>query len=137
MFSVENRVGRLVESVLRSPLTETELEAFDRAGGVVVTAIRGQRAVCSDLTGIGVLSPSVSERLIEVLKRRHGGALARSAFLLPPRAIVTMQIDRIVRATGNPNRRTFQDRAQLIEWLSESLTSAECGRLREFLGVEA
>ena len=134
MFTVENKVGKLVECVLRSPLTEPDVDAFDRLRAEVVTRIVGPRAVCTDLSGVGVLAPAASERLIEILKRQRGGP-ARIAFLLPPRAVAMLQIERIVKATGNPSRRTFSERQPLMDWLREELTPAELARLQAFLGA--
>jgi hypothetical protein len=134
MISVENRVGRLVEAVLRSPITDEELAEFRDRRARVVAAIAGERAVCVDMTGAGVLSPDHAERLIDILKQRHGGP-SRVAYLLPARAVATLQVERILREAQSPERRTFADRAALIEWLGEPLTVAERARLRTFLGA--
>src|SRR5262249_40784227 len=106
MISVENRVGRLGEAVLRAPITDEELGEFRDGRARVVTAIAGQRAVCVDMTGAGLLSPEQAERLIDILKQRHGGP-SRVAYLLPPRAVVTLQVERILREAQSHQRRTF------------------------------
>jgi hypothetical protein len=46
---------------------------------------------------------------------------------------VTIQTERMLKELGATNRRAFQRREDAEEWLGEVCSSAERGRLRQFL----
>lgn len=134
MYTVENRVGCLVECVLQPPMEPGDVDGFARLRADVVTQMVGARVVCTDMSRMTVLAPETVERLIGVLRVHHGGP-SRVGFLLPAKAVALMQIERVVREAGDRNRRTFRERAPLIEWLSETLQPDETQRLRDFLAA--
>jgi len=134
MFTVECRVGRLVEA--RVTVQVLSMQALDQgiAIGRSVLARRTEPiVVCADMRAAKVFSPEVSQRFLEwatVVNVR----LVRSAILVSPQNPTSvLQNERMSRETGHPQRRTFRDPAEVRGWLGEVLTPAEQRRLEEFL----
>jgi hypothetical protein len=50
--------------------------------------------------------------------------------------IAVLQFVRVIREANNPARRLFFDEDEVYAWLSEVLSPAERGRLREFLNEQ-
>lgn len=133
MITVQNLVGRLVETRLAAPLGADELARFAEEREQTVRRVASERIVCLDATRMNVLPPEQSERLLELLRRPSPGLL-RSAFLLPSlRAVVALQLERLIREAKAAGARSFTDRAALEQWLGEVLTPQESARLRQFL----
>lgn len=133
MITIENRVGRLVETRFAAPLSDEEIASFAEGRGRTIRTVAQNRVVCIDATRMSVLPPEQSERLLGVLRRPSPGLL-RSAFLLPPsRGVVALQFERIIRESALVAARSFVDRPALETWLGEVLTAEEASRLRAFL----
>jgi hypothetical protein len=131
MITVQNLVGRLVEARFASPLTDDELAHFADQRGRAVQQVNHDRIVCVDATQMSVLPPEQSERLWSAMRRPSTGLL-RSAFLLPSRAIVALQFERVVKEAQG-EARAFKERHALEQWLGALLTAPELARLRLFL----
>jgi hypothetical protein len=131
-FSVENRVGRLVEARLFAPRTVEEVDAF-REGLRSAFVAAGERClICADWRGANLLAPPVADALVGLLRRgnRH---FERSAVLLPDGApLFALQVERVVREAGSPGRRTFVSARALCAWLGEMATDAEKKRMVAF-----
>jgi hypothetical protein len=101
------------------------LEAFASAGP--------QSVICADWRRALVFAPDVSDALLALL-RRGNRELRRSAVLLSASdATFALQVERLVREAGNPNRRTFRGADPLLAWLGEVLAPAERERASAFL----
>ncbi len=136
MYSVECRVGRLVEARVVSLKTMAEFEAYQRAVVEAFARVPGKPIGCCDLRPGQLFPPDVADALVGMLAR-GGTRLHRSAILLPfGNASLYMQIERLVREARTPDRKTFRVVANLDTWLAEVLTDEELARLREFLEVK-
>ena len=138
MYTIENRVGRLVELRVESPVTEEELMKFHDTLAKVCKPIKGQIATCTDLAGATVFLQPVAARWIEIIKQ-ESPIVERNAILVGEGAVFSMQVERIIRQAGFKNRKAFFTSATLIAWLGEILTVRERARLEQFLqdGVES
>jgi hypothetical protein len=137
MFSVENRVGRLVEVRMRAPSSSEEVLAFAAVCKREMTrAIRkhpGKLAVVvSDLRGMALLSPQLFSTVTEVM-RGNNAMCERIGQLSKPTAVGAMQADRALREAGHTERRNFGQAQQLTAYLNEVLTPQESARLEAFL----
>jgi hypothetical protein len=132
-FTVENRIGRVLEARLFAPRTVDEVEAF-RERLRAAFAVAGDRClICADWRGANLLAPPVADALVGLLRRgnRH---FERSAVLLPEGSpLFALQVDRVVREAANPARRTFVAARVLCAWLGETATDAEKKRMTAFL----
>ena len=136
MITVERHVGVLVETRLSGHLTREELTAFGQERVRTLRAVGADLVVCFDCRSLDVLSPELTAELVAALRLSRRSPFRRSALLVPEdRAVLGLQLDRIVREAQNPARRIFRDRDALIAWLSEVLTPEEQTRLVAFLGA--
>jgi hypothetical protein len=138
MYTIENRVGRLIELRVESPVTEEELSRFHEALAKACKPIKGQIATCTDLAGATVFLQPVAARWIEIIKQ-ESPIVERNALLVGEGAVFSMQVERIIRQAGFKNRKAFFAPATLTAWLGEILTVRERTRLEQFLkeGVES
>lgn len=137
MFTVENRIGRLVEIRLSLPMTVEEMLSFGAACkrelGKALRRQPGKLAVVvSDLRGLTLFSPELFVAMIGVM-RENNVMCERAAQMAERSAIGAMQADRAVREAGLATRRNFSDAPQLVAFLKEVLTEGEAARAATFL----
>lgn len=131
MFSVANRVGELLEIRVASPLSMDDAMALFKQ--IYRTMPKGHVSrVFVDARGLRIVDPAVVDAVV-MLMRQDNPNVERNAFLVPSGALVTIQMERMLKELGATNRRAFQTRDEAEAWLGEVCTGAERGRLREFL----
>lgn len=136
MITIENRVGRLIETRFISPISGSDWGDFQRERERLMRVVGQDRLVCIDLSLVQLLPPNQADDFLNLLRGSRPG-LTRNAFLLPPgQALLALQFGRIIRQANNPARRAFQSRPELIAWLAEVLRPAELTRLHAFLSEE-
>jgi len=134
VFSIESRVGRLVEIRIEDLDSVKEVELVGRRFLAVVAGVKKRRVVvCADYRQVRLLAARVADAFRDMMATTNP-RVERSAMLLPPASTQTLQIDRIARETRFSGRRTFREEAALERWLSEILENPEMRRVREFLG---
>ena len=134
MFSIESKVGRLVEIRIEDLESVKEVELVGRRFLAVVAGVKRRRVVvCADYRQVRLLAARVADAFRDMMATTNP-RVERSAMLLPPASTQTLQIDRIARETRFAGRRTFREAAALERWLCEILENAEIRRVREFLG---
>jgi hypothetical protein len=133
MMRVEMRVGRLLEVRAYLPirveeipkLVKTLAAIYERAPRLVVAIL--------DARAYGVEPPETVKFFIEAIKRDNP-RIERSAFLIEQgQNLLGLQLDRVIREAGNPNRRLFRDVPAATAFLSPSLNEEERTRLDTFL----
>lgn len=132
MHTVANRVGRLVEVTLASPVTLEEAEQFARENIALMETIPGKFVGVTDLLGAHVVPQDVADRIIRLLSA-NAGRVERSAMLIGDSALLALQVERLLRSANQPNRRAFRDPAELAAWLNEVLNVQEQAELQQFL----
>ena len=132
MFTIENRVGRLIELRVESPVTYEELQQFHRVLAKACKPIQGKIAICTDLVGATIFTQDVTQRWTSIIKQ-DAPIVERNAVLAGEGAIFSMQIERIIRMAGHQNRKAFLSPTDLTTWLGQILTVRECSRLETFL----
>jgi hypothetical protein len=134
-FSLTRRVGRVIEARvfwLRTP--EAATRYTQALAAEVARAPRNMQPVlCADHRPVAIYSQPVADRLTELfvdMNRR----LARVAILVArTNATLSLQLSRIVREAGNPNRKLFHDATDALAHLSPVLDQAERIRVENFL----
>ena len=135
MWTIEQRVGRLIEIRVASPIVYADLDAF---GARLIECIarvteRVPRVLaCTDLSGANIFAPEVAEWFIRLM-HRDNPVLERNAFLIGQSAMFALQIERMLKQGNSHIRRAFRDPEPLIEWLGELLTPLERERVRQML----
>jgi hypothetical protein len=132
MFKSENRVGRLVELRVHTPMKLEEMLALRARHLEVLQSIAGSYVIVTDLRHAHVFPPDITEAFIQMMGRINPD-LERSAVLINESAVLGMQAERAIGEAGNPNRRSFREPWTLLDWMSEVLTPQELARLKQFL----
>ncbi len=131
VWSVERRVGRLVEIRIYSPITVAETIPWSAAHDEVVGAIRGPYACFVDLVDATIFSPEAVAGYVRTMRNEE--RLLRTGTLLNASPTFGLQIQRMIREANHPERRAFRDPGELFAWLGDVLDAAEKQRLRELL----
>ena len=111
---VEHVFRAIQREVMKVPLTQR-----------VVTIVDWRRCP--------VMADDATSRLLETLRSGNVRLERSAALALQKSSIALLQFLRLVRESGNPDRRLFYEPEPLIEWLTEVLTAEELQRLRAFL----
>jgi len=131
VYFVENRVGKLVEIRLWSPVTAAEALAWAADHDRVVSAVNGPYVCIVDLFDAKVFPQDAVDAFTAVMKDEP--RLLRTGTLLSHSPTSALQVRRMLRETDNPVRRAFTDVPPLLEWLEPVLAQREIARLRESL----
>jgi len=136
MHTVKNVVGRLVEVRVASPLSLAEVGTFRQELQATIRKIRDRYVGAVDLRHADVFPVEVAEGLIALLSGT-ASLVERTGFLIGESAVFSLQIERIIRNSANPNRKAFRQPEQLKTFLGEVLTPAERFRLHGLLDEPA
>jgi hypothetical protein len=133
MYTVQQKIGRVIEARLETLRTVDEVARFEKAMREAFDQIPGKAIVCADWRRANILAPDVADRLVGLLTRGNL-RLERSAVLLAKNnAAFNLQVERVVREAQNAARRTFRDVETMIEWAGELLTADERAHVLAFL----
>lgn len=134
-FSVELRVGRLLEARVFSLRTAQDAEDYGAAlRELIARAPFGVKPVlCADHRPVMVYAPAAADVLVSMFEKNNT-ALERAGLVLDPtNATLLLQLERIVREAGYERRRVFRDAESVLSFLAEGLDARETARAREFL----
>jgi hypothetical protein len=135
VFTVERKVGRLVESIMDGRVTLADVESADRAMDAAVRSLSGSCVVIADYRRARFLLEEDAAQLTEMY-RRHNNHIERSAILVSASsAVAVLQMERVIREARFPSRRAFRDPREAAGWLEEVLAPLERGRLRVVLSL--
>jgi hypothetical protein len=130
---VERLVGKLLVTRVGQLRSTEEWVTFSRRFFAAVEASPGPVVVCADYRAMQLIDDATATTVIQDLRRGNARVL-RSAFLLPVgSSTVRLQVDRLLREAGNPERRTCSDPAEAKAWLGLRLDAAERAALDRFL----
>lgn len=131
MWTVASSVGKLVEARLTSADSHA-VTAF--LGAIAETVVNAPRPLVGllDMTPVRVLAQEEAQLLLSVM-RVDSTRVQRTAIVINADALLGMQMERLVRASGLPQRQVFRVAARAIGWLAEVLTPEETARARAFI----
>ena len=133
MVEVCNPTGRLITFRVRSPVEDGNAAAAAAELRAAIGRISGQVIICTDLTDARTFAPATTERFVQTMKADNP-RLERSAILLGPGSpTLLLQLERMVRESNHPARRTFRDASELADWLRPALLADEQEALDAFL----
>ena len=132
MHTVENMTGRLIEVRVATPLTLQEVGQFRDELAAAIRRIPTSYVGVVDLLRADVFPTEVAQAMIELLSGT-AALVERTAFYIGNGAVFAMQIERVLRNSNNPQRKSFRDPAELQAWLDEVLNPYEQKRLTTFL----
>jgi hypothetical protein len=134
-FAVRLHVGRLIELQVFDLLFPEDVRLVSETLLLASAAIAGPAILIADCRAAAPFSQEVGDAWSRAM-RRYNPKVERSALLLD-RANETfnLQIDRVVRCAGSPQRRWFHEVAEARSWLSEIMSASEVARLDVVLGA--
>jgi len=131
VYSIENVAGALVEIRIWSPVSVEEAAEWARDHERVVRTVRGEYVCFVDLTQATVFPQKAVDAYTAVM--RDELRLRRTGVLLNDNAVHTLQVERMLRQTANPERRAFREAPELLAWLDPVLGPLERARVRMLL----
>jgi hypothetical protein len=135
-FTVECRVGRVVEARLMTLRDADDVTQFAMAMRAAFMQLQRKCVICADVRAFTLLSPTVSDLMIGVLAKGNP-YLERSAILLPAEgAAFHLQAARLVRESKSADRRAFREPEEMAAWLDEVLDEGERAGVRAFLSED-
>ncbi|HEU4408062.1 MAG TPA: hypothetical protein VFS43_22560 [Polyangiaceae bacterium] len=132
MYTILNRVGRLIEITIRSPVSLDEAVRWQRDHDAAVAKVAGPYVCFVDVVDATVFPPEVADAYVATM--RNEPRLLRTGILLNEDHVLSLQVQRMIREGNAPTRRTFRAARELETWLGEVLTPAERARLDQRLG---
>jgi hypothetical protein len=131
-WTVEKHAGRVVEIFVRHLESRFEVERFSQA--IYNLAVKTTDAILIvDLRTPKVFSDDVATAVIDLMVRVNAVRKKTAILFSNEHAVFGLQLGRLTKQAGDPNRRTFLDPTALLDWLDEDLSPAEKARVREFL----
>jgi hypothetical protein len=88
--------------------------------------------MCTDLVGATVFTQQVTQRWTSIIKQ-DAPIVERNAVLVGEGAVFSMQVERIIRQSGQSNRKAFLSPTDLVAWVADILTVRERARLEYYL----
>lgn len=134
-FIVQNRVGRLVEGRILELRTLDAATRYCDAFRRLVPA-GSRKVVCVDYRPVRVFPPEVAEELGRLMASMNDWVERAAILVAQEHSTNALQVERLARASGHPDRRRFFDASALQAWLTEVLTPEERARLATFLAED-
>ncbi len=131
MYQIANRVGKLVEIRIWSPVSIEETVPWAREHDTVIGSIVGPYVCLVDLVDATVFPQEIVEAYVATMKSEP--RLLRTGTLLNHSPTMGLQIQRMIREANHLQRKAFREPAELERWLADVLTRAERERLRELM----
>jgi len=136
MFSVDVKVGRLLEVRLVAPVTVVDIDITRKRLALFFRTFPSKLVACGDFSAADVFLPDVADRVLGTFKQDNP-KIERSGILVSASAIFSLQLERLVSQANNPARRCFHDPYELKAFVGKLLTREEHGRLAAFLSERA
>jgi len=133
-WTVERRVGNLVEIRVNHLPSLEEVRRFSNEI-VKQAGPAGESVLVVDLRPPIIFAPDVADGVIGLMTRANRVRKKTGILLADEHAVFGMQLTRLVRKVGDPNRQTFYNPVQMLTWLADVLTPDETRRAHAFIGV--
>jgi hypothetical protein len=132
MFQIDNHAGRLIEMIVASPVTMDEQAAGAIRLAALAGALPAKFVIVADCRLAHTFPPDVADGFGKLM-RSDNPRIQRSAILVGRSALLTLQVERIVREAQNAARRMLREPDAVLSWLGEVLDAEERARLAAFL----
>lgn len=131
MIDIRNQVGRLIEVIIETPTTSAEWKAIPRQLSSIHVRLTEKYMYCANISRARLLQPEEVEPMRKIMQLDNPRLLRTALYLGANSATLMLQMERLIRETSHPERRTFRDPQKLIGWMAEVTTPEEDERIRE------
>jgi hypothetical protein len=136
-FDVRGSVGRLVELRVMDLSHPDDVAALSASIASVAAPAGARVLLFADYRSAAPFAQSIADAW-SLAMRRSNTKVLRSAILLDPaNETFNLQIARVIRCAGLATRRSFEEPAELRDWLGEVATPLERDRIDELLAASA
>lgn len=134
-YSVEHRVGRLIEARVFALRTREDVDLYSRDIGIQVMRLpRAVRPIlCADHRPVVVYPQPAADRLVELFMQMNARLERVAVVVARSNATLAMQLRRIVREAAYDARRVVHDVEDAHAHLAPVLVPEELARMRAFL----
>jgi hypothetical protein len=133
LFTVENRVGRLFEARVFRLATPADVEAYTSQFTLDILGHVNAPVLCADHRPVAIYPPQIADLLVDLFNTMNSRWFRVAIVVAQTNATLAMQLQRIVRESGNPSRRVFFDAEHAVDFLEGALSPPETARVAEFL----
>lgn len=133
MIEIRNQVGRLIEVVIETPPSPSEWKAL----GIQLSSLHARLEkymYCANISRAKLLQPEEVAPVKKIMLLDNPRLVRTAIYLGSNSATLMLQMERLIRETENPVRKTFRDAQKLISWMTEVTTPEEEQRIRELYG---
>jgi hypothetical protein len=131
VIDIRNQVGRLIEVTIESPTTTLEWKALPRQLHSIHGRLPQKYMYCANISRAQLLRPEEAGPMKKIMQLDNPRLVRTAIYLGTNSATLMLQMERLIRETTNPERKTFRDPQKLITWMSEVTTPDEEQRIRE------
>lgn len=133
-YTIEMRVGRLIEARVFRLVTADDTEEYQRALLAVVQRAKGVTPVlCADHRPVPIYPQAAADRLVDAFRPNNTRFDRIAIVVAPTNATLLLQLERIVREAGSSMRRVFREPDGALAHLTSALDAREAARARSFL----
>jgi len=134
-FSIESRVGRLIEARVFGLRTRDDADDYAHALGTQVLRMpRNPRPIlCADHRPVVIYPQDAAERLMELFTHMNVQLERVAIIVARSNATLVLQLDRLVREAAYASRKLFYSPEEAQGHLAPVLDATELGRMRAFL----
>ena len=137
MIDIRNQVGRLIEVTIESPTITSEWKALPIQLHSIHGRLPGKYMYCANISRARLLQPEEAAPMKKIMQLDNPRLIRTAIYLGSNSATLMLQMERLIRETSNPERKTFRDPQKLISWMSEVTTPEEEERIRELYSSPA
>ena len=134
-YTIETRVGRLIEARVFGLRTRDEADDYSRALGLHVLRMPKETSpvLCADHRPVQIYPQAAADRLVELFTRMNARLERVAIVVARTNATLVLQLERMVREAAFPSRKVFFVADDAAGHLSLALTPKELERARGFL----
>jgi hypothetical protein len=132
VFSIERRVGRLLEIRIGGAWTLEEVVDFGSRFRQVSESNPSMFIACTDLRGARLLPPEAADLMLAFMRTRKT-KIEYNAVLIGDSPIIGLQVDRLIKGASHPGRQIVRAVGEVTGFLDPLCTAEERQRLRQFL----
>jgi hypothetical protein len=132
-FEVRASVGRLVEVRVMDLSHSDDVAAVSASIWSAAAPVGAPVLIFADYRSATPFPQGIADAWSLAMRRTNTKVLRSGILLNPANETFNLQIERVIRCAGLPTRRSFEEPAELRDWLCEVATPGERDRIDELL----
>jgi hypothetical protein len=130
-WTVEKVAGRLIQIRVNGLDSPYEVQRFSEAIQKAAAATRDAVLIVDLRTPI-VFEEAVANAVIELMTKANNVRTKTAILLAADHKLFGLQLRRLARQAGDPQRQTFEDPDEMLSWIGDALNTVEKRHAKEF-----